>query len=229
MPSTRAPSIRSFIRFRQRRNVVLPQPDGPIRAVISLRRIDSVRRGPPGTTRNRPTRRERRARRHGSRRSRHVVLIDVEMDRLLRRHVGRRFQLAVHLLTISAHNDSSARSPPRSSDQDEHHDEYRGGREVRKSCCGCLSTRRSPRSARVRLREELVEDATGRREEAVTAPTSNSGAVSPKAERGTARARQDAGRRVRQDVASDDLPLRRPDAVCGLADAVGPPAAPRTS
>ena len=35
----RAPSIRSFIRFRQRRNVVLPQPDGPISAVISFFRI----------------------------------------------------------------------------------------------------------------------------------------------------------------------------------------------
>ena len=28
----RVPSIRSFIRFRVRRNVDLPQPDGPIRA-----------------------------------------------------------------------------------------------------------------------------------------------------------------------------------------------------
>ena len=37
-PSTRAPGIRSFIRFRQRRNVDLPQPDGPISAVISFLR-----------------------------------------------------------------------------------------------------------------------------------------------------------------------------------------------
>ena len=36
-PSTRAPGIRSFSRLRQRRNVVFPQPDGPIRAVISWR------------------------------------------------------------------------------------------------------------------------------------------------------------------------------------------------
>src|SRR6476661_4908543 len=31
-PVVRVPSIRSFIRFRHRRNVDLPQPDGPIRA-----------------------------------------------------------------------------------------------------------------------------------------------------------------------------------------------------
>ena len=36
-PSTRAPGTRSFIRFRQRSTVDLPQPDGPISAVISLR------------------------------------------------------------------------------------------------------------------------------------------------------------------------------------------------
>src|SRR6187402_2301108 len=32
VPSTRQPSIRSFIRFRHRRKVDLPHPDGPIRA-----------------------------------------------------------------------------------------------------------------------------------------------------------------------------------------------------
>ncbi len=37
VPSTRASSIRSFIRFRQRMNVVLPHPEGPINAVIWLR------------------------------------------------------------------------------------------------------------------------------------------------------------------------------------------------
>jgi hypothetical protein len=30
----RAPGIRSFIRLKQRSNVLLPQPDGPIKAVI---------------------------------------------------------------------------------------------------------------------------------------------------------------------------------------------------
>ena len=34
--------IRSFIRFRQRMNVDLPQPDGPISAVISCLVIFSV-------------------------------------------------------------------------------------------------------------------------------------------------------------------------------------------
>src|SRR5690348_13590262 len=34
-PTWRVPSIRSFMRLRQRRNVVLPQPDGPIRAVTA--------------------------------------------------------------------------------------------------------------------------------------------------------------------------------------------------
>ena len=36
MPVTSAPGIRSFIRLRQRISVLLPQPDGPIRAVISF-------------------------------------------------------------------------------------------------------------------------------------------------------------------------------------------------
>ena len=33
LPSTRAPGITSCIRFRDRRNVDLPHPDGPISAV----------------------------------------------------------------------------------------------------------------------------------------------------------------------------------------------------
>jgi hypothetical protein len=41
-PSTSAVGIRSFIRFRQRIKVLLPQPDGPINAVISLRAISIV-------------------------------------------------------------------------------------------------------------------------------------------------------------------------------------------
>ncbi len=36
-PVIRADSIVSFIRFRQRMNVDLPQPDGPISAMTSLR------------------------------------------------------------------------------------------------------------------------------------------------------------------------------------------------
>ena len=44
-PSTRADGIRSFIRFRQRMNVDLPQPDGPMKAVISfLMEIDVTSR-----------------------------------------------------------------------------------------------------------------------------------------------------------------------------------------
>ena len=34
LPSTRAPGIRSFMRLRQRISVLLPQPDGPISAVM---------------------------------------------------------------------------------------------------------------------------------------------------------------------------------------------------
>src|SRR4051794_10533800 len=41
-PVTRAPGMRSFIRFRQRRKVLFPHPDGPMRAVISLLRTSSV-------------------------------------------------------------------------------------------------------------------------------------------------------------------------------------------
>ena len=33
LPSTRAPGITSCIRFSERRNVDLPQPEGPMRAV----------------------------------------------------------------------------------------------------------------------------------------------------------------------------------------------------
>src|SRR5438105_12582121 len=33
LPATRVPSIRSFMRLSTRRNVDLPQPEGPIRAV----------------------------------------------------------------------------------------------------------------------------------------------------------------------------------------------------
>ena len=39
---TRAVGIRSFIRFRQRMNVDLPHPDGPINAVICRWRSSSV-------------------------------------------------------------------------------------------------------------------------------------------------------------------------------------------
>ena len=36
MPSTRAPGTVSFIRLKHRSTVLLPQPDGPMNAVISL-------------------------------------------------------------------------------------------------------------------------------------------------------------------------------------------------
>ncbi len=39
VPSIRAPGIRSFIRLKQRSSVLLPQPEGPISAVIWLRGI----------------------------------------------------------------------------------------------------------------------------------------------------------------------------------------------
>ena len=35
-PSTRAPGMMSFIRFSVRRNVLLPQPDGPMNAVTTI-------------------------------------------------------------------------------------------------------------------------------------------------------------------------------------------------
>src|SRR5262245_38135736 len=41
-PSTRQPSIRSFIRFRHRMNVDLPHPDGPIRARTDFSRISRL-------------------------------------------------------------------------------------------------------------------------------------------------------------------------------------------
>ena len=47
--------IRSFIRLRQRRKVVFPQPEGPISAVISLRR-DRQRHVADGAERRRSTR-----------------------------------------------------------------------------------------------------------------------------------------------------------------------------
>jgi hypothetical protein len=36
LPSIVAPGIRSFMRFRHRSNVLLPQPDAPIIATISF-------------------------------------------------------------------------------------------------------------------------------------------------------------------------------------------------
>ena len=41
-PSTRAPSIRSFIRLRSLSRVDFPQPDGPIRAVTRFFSRSSV-------------------------------------------------------------------------------------------------------------------------------------------------------------------------------------------
>src|SRR5262249_29222225 len=41
-PSMRAPWIRSFIRLKQRIRVLLPQPEGPIRAVIWFRGMSMV-------------------------------------------------------------------------------------------------------------------------------------------------------------------------------------------
>ena len=41
-PSIRAPLMRSFIRLKQRKSVLLPQPDGPINAVILLRGMSIV-------------------------------------------------------------------------------------------------------------------------------------------------------------------------------------------
>ena len=35
-PSTRVSGMMSFIRFRQRRNVDFPQPDGPMKAVTDF-------------------------------------------------------------------------------------------------------------------------------------------------------------------------------------------------
>ena len=38
-PSTRVPGMMSFMRLSVRRNVLLPQPDGPMNAVTTLARI----------------------------------------------------------------------------------------------------------------------------------------------------------------------------------------------
>ena len=50
-PSTRVPGIMSFMRLSDRRNVDLPQPEGPMNAVTSFGRTSSLmfsstRRGP---------------------------------------------------------------------------------------------------------------------------------------------------------------------------------------
>jgi hypothetical protein len=37
VPPTDAVGIRSFIRLKQRMNVLLPQPEGPMKAVIACR------------------------------------------------------------------------------------------------------------------------------------------------------------------------------------------------
>ena len=42
LPSTRQPSMRSFMRLRQRRSVDLPQPDGPMNAVTLPAGMSSV-------------------------------------------------------------------------------------------------------------------------------------------------------------------------------------------
>ena len=62
VPSTRAPSMRSFMRLKQRSTVVLPQPDGPMNAVISCWRIVQVDVA-HGAERRRSRRRGRRRRR----------------------------------------------------------------------------------------------------------------------------------------------------------------------
>ena len=41
-PSMREPMIRSFIRLKERKSVLLPQPDGPIIAVILFRGMSMV-------------------------------------------------------------------------------------------------------------------------------------------------------------------------------------------
>jgi len=41
-PSTRQPVMVSFIRFRQRRKVDLPQPDGPMKAVTVAGAISTL-------------------------------------------------------------------------------------------------------------------------------------------------------------------------------------------
>ena len=51
LPSTRAPGITSCMRLIERRNVDLPQPDGPISAVTVCGRIVMFT---PSTARNEP-------------------------------------------------------------------------------------------------------------------------------------------------------------------------------
>ena len=62
-PSWRTPGIRSFSRLIERRKVDLPQPDGPMSAVIARGRIASVdRRTAPASSRTRTRTCERRSR-----------------------------------------------------------------------------------------------------------------------------------------------------------------------
>ncbi len=42
LPSTRAPGIRSFIRLKVRKKLLLPHPDGPMIAVTRLAPMDKV-------------------------------------------------------------------------------------------------------------------------------------------------------------------------------------------
>ena len=44
-PSTRVPSIMSFMRLRHRKNVLLPQPEGPMNAVTQFCGIRSEMSG----------------------------------------------------------------------------------------------------------------------------------------------------------------------------------------
>ena len=88
------------------------------------------------------------------------------------------------------------------------------------ACCGCLvHVKICTGRRRVRLCQELVEQAARRREEARDgAHEQQRRRLAEGAGEGDDHARQDPGQRVRQDVAADDLPSSRPDAVGGLAD-----------
>ena len=195
------------------------------RGDLVLADVGRSRRGPPGSRRRRRTGRRRRRRPRERRRRATRAGRGHRHDGLCLMRVGAPALSPSHVsmsLTTSAHTGSSTRSPrsSRPGSIQQHDDRGRRSRspqasrqsrprEDHASAGPCTAPGASPRTSGPVERNP------------VTAPTRSSGAVSPNAR---ARARIDAGedprRRVRQDVAPDDLPPRRPDAVGGLPDAL---------
>ena len=228
-PSTRAPSIESFIRLRQRRTVVLPQPDGPISAVISFRQTGSSRRAPPGSRRSTPRARRRRTRPR-------APLLSASRWRSTAAPSDRRRSSAVsdasasHLVTSISfttfvHIGSSARSRA---------EFIRRSTTISTTIAAAVSAWNFSLGWRATSRRSIVGSAVygpcsfssegprSSREEPRCRPHQDQGRrLSERPRQRQHRARQDPGRRVGQHVAAHHLPPGRPDAVPGLADALG--------